>query len=236
MKTRKAFIALLALLFLTTLSTGCATTYTPTEFTPPVKAKVFDERPPAEGLTIKDAIKYEGGYIRESIGIMTEEDKTAARGVTIVVYHSNDVTHFNDTYGWVVVGHYHRDTKEVCLRANYLDRETIWHEICHAYHDTLPEKFDEEWLDAADDVYGKDYEKVKFPVHGLLKKYASVSYVEDVATWVEEAYSCVCGLGHNLGRVDRSDPVYLKKLDLLLKWKFINEEDYMLIKPIISKK
>ncbi len=236
MKTRKIFGAVFILFVATLLCSGCAS-YTPPEISKPKRATVFDKRPRLETLTIKDARDYEDGFIKETVGIMTPEHKTAALGVTIVVYHNNDITHFENNIGGVIVGHYHRDTKEVCLRSKYLDRETIWHEICHAYHDTLSEDFDAEWLEAAGDVYQKDYEKVKFPRKGLLKQYASFSYIEDVATWVEEIYSYIAEMymSHNFGKIDRSDEVYIKKLDLLLKWKFINEEDYLRIKPMVTK-
>lgn len=239
MKTRK-LLGVAIFLIAALICTGCASSTAPPEIKQPRRPTVFDKRPRAEGLVIKDARDYEEGFIKETIGIMTEEHKAAARGVTIVVYHNNDVTHFEDdnTIGGVIVGHYHRKTKEICLRSKYLDRETVWHEVCHAYHDTLSEDFDNQWQDVAGDVYEKDYEKVKFPRRGLLKKYASYSYIEDIATWVEEIYSYVAELymSHNFGKIDRSEEVYLQKLDLLLKWKFINEEDYLKIKPMLVDK
>ncbi|GEM_PF-1596931 len=235
MKTRKIFGTGFILFVAVLICSGCAS-YTPPEVREPRRAAVFDKRPPAE-LTIKDAKDYEVVFIKEAVGIMTPEHKAAAKNVTIIVYRNNDVTHFEDSTLGVVVGHFHRDTKEVCLRSKYLDRETIWHEICHAYHDTLSEDFDVQWQEAAGDVYQKDYEKVKFPRKGLLKRYASFSYTEDIATWIEEIYSYVAEMymSHNFGKIDRSEEVYIKKLDLLLKWKFINEEDYLIIKPMVTK-
>ncbi|MBI2024761.1 MAG: hypothetical protein HYT03_01545 [Candidatus Harrisonbacteria bacterium] len=123
-----------------------------------------------------------------------------------------------------------------------IDLETIWHEVAHAYTYILGYRFLDEWIAIAGNVYQgerygfyrEDYEEKI--IAGVVSAYGLMNEKEDVAEWVEEIYSYNRGLGsvfNDPKRIDKSDPRFLKKLELLYKKEFISREIYEKIKPLL---
>ncbi|MBI1971219.1 hypothetical protein HYS47_05715 [Candidatus Woesearchaeota archaeon] len=110
---------------------------------------------------------------------------------------------------------------------------------------------EERWETIADDVYGttllkepeegRDYstewkDNTKGPRQGCIRAYGCNNYLEDIATFVEPIANgdhefftregLIMPPGHPLYDSAKYDPRYKQKLDLLLEYQFITEEDY----------
>lgn len=143
-----------------------------------------------------------------------------------------DWRHFGEGY----VAHC-KANGDICFLPTYInDPTTVWHEVAHAHHfawgcrDDDPDcKFGSLWREIAGNVYGKSGQKPRFyPSAGLLDDYSSTNYFEDVATFTADAYCYTTGRFSLLRQIKVSgefhkDKRYIKKLRLLMEYKFITK-------------
>lgn len=136
-----------------------------------------------------------------------------------------------------IVAHCHPDG-HICIRPNCQTITNIAHEAAHAltFHlrGTLPnDDFERAWTEAAGGMYRSlGFSKGQaFPCDGLLDAYGGTSFLEDVATYVGHLYAAAFGLAHPLYGAAKTDSRYHKKLELLLQYEFISQEDLDFAQP-----
>lgn len=164
-------------------------------------------------------------------------------GVMIVSAQSLTIGDENleDHFGPKEAGHFHRLTQEICIKRDDLWDFVVWHEFAHAYHATLPYAMTKEWLDvvhihAGIDAYklGKFPKNQKFPHKGFLTRYGTKNVHEDIAEWYEVVKCALAGRVYHFFGIDKSDPTYMAKLDLLWKWGFITAGEYEIMKILLE--
>jgi hypothetical protein len=183
-------------------------------------------------------------YLSEALSKLPER---ARNSITFFVVHKdNSRKHFDDE-----PAHCHSHSNKICiLKSNfysYVDTlECIWHETAHAYFHTLPNSATQEWKEISGKVYGRPYDSwLDFfkngPTKGTLTLYSLTEYGEDIAEFTKAVYAYVYlykkhgFFGTNYFRGDlKKDPRYLRKLQFLLKWGFITQEDYHIIEPLLK--
>ncbi len=144
-------------------------------------------------------------------------------------------------FGPKEAGHFHRLTGEICIRRDSLYDFIIWHEFAHAYHATLPFAMTKEWLDVVHknvgiNAYsrGRFSETQMFPHKGFLTLYGTTNVNEDIAEWHEMVRAALTGTVYHFFGMNKNDPVYIKKLDLLLKWGFITASEYETVRKMLE--
>lgn len=114
----------------------------------------------------------------------------------------------------------------ICFNVGILlEESTVWHEAAHAFEATLPDKFRDEWIRIAGDVYqGDNWRSFKYNYskYHVLSGYALKNFHEDIAVFVEKSYQYT--YGYYGGIITVSDPVILKKVEFLRKYGFYTDE------------
>ncbi|MEK7192349.1 MAG: hypothetical protein AAB646_02455 [Patescibacteria group bacterium] len=146
---------------------------------------------------------------------------------------NNDVSHYENTS---VVGHCHFLCGKLCFQSSVVASSSLWHEAAHAYSNYLKMRgshFFYLWQRLAGNVYHKNYPAESYPRDGVLTKYGSQSYFEDIAETVEEFYASlrlvdeiVCRQSA-FSKIKTSDLRYWDKLELLRDFGFITLSDYI---------
>ncbi|GEM_PF-4561615 len=126
---------------------------------------------------------------------------------------------------------------------------TLFHELAHVatfYAEETDSLFEAEWLEVAGEIYGKHVipQNKKSndngwkgrlnhygPAFGCVSSYGGYNYYEDVATFVEETAKFSPGSFFQplLSANNPYHKIYRKKLDLLVKYQFISDEQYRAI-------
>lgn len=198
---------------------------------------------------VESSIKLEGLYNAQEIMIVDKALRCLTpeirRSISYIIFRS-DQEHFEYYYcdqKRYAAAHAHDGT--ICFNRRYgIPMDVVWHESQHIYTFFLGTEFIKEWLEAAGKVYTDQYENYFwqyyfFGQNGVLRYYGLKNVYEDVAVWGEEIYNYCYGFTADSifakpQCIDHKDPRFLKKLNLLLKWKFITQEIYEKIKPLLS--
>jgi hypothetical protein len=200
----------------------------------------------SEGLTALD-----GAYSRMPAAVI--------RPASVLTICDDD-GHYADPEVKCVAAHCHAWNGNVCYRGQYAgDMAYHWHEVAHAYTDTLGTA---DWERVAGSVYGKanglyvQTEAGGFvwreedgggsrPLHGILDPYGARNANEDIAVWVENCYLTLAGSYSDLDTLKQGitdlkyagkpvDPRYHQKLALLGKYGFLVEADVRTLEKYVK--
>lgn len=159
------------------------------------------------------------------------------KSVNYINFHKEGARHFQNEQA----AHCNRDT--ICLGELH-GGSLVWHEAAHAYIHSLGDGFLKEWKEIAGDIYiGNEYEKfnnafTKGIILGVVSAYGLMDAREDIAEWTEEVYKFVypgmMSVFVNKDKIDRTDPRFKKKLELLYQKGFFNKDFYEKIKPLLE--
>ena len=174
--------------------------------------------------------------IYETLTSLTEE--TIVPKLEIVI--TDDQTHLGKTWNDKHTAGHHClcfSPTRICILRQHVVRDTITHEVAHAYHHFLNkagENFNQEWIRAAGDVYNKD--KNAANGQGIVSAYSRINHMEDVAMWFEHCHAYLHNNADNFTFISdcKTDPRYRKKLALLHKYKFLSAEQYDKLKPLFE--
>lgn len=130
----------------------------------------------------------------------------------------------------------------ICIH-RVIDPGVIWHEVAHTYTYALGYEFLDQWKKIVGDVYQdfrygfyREAYKEKLAA-GVVSAYGLMNEKEDIAEWVQEIYEFTHGTGSifkNPERIDKADPRFSQKLELLYKSGFFNQDVYEKIKPLLE--
>ena len=138
----------------------------------------------------------------------------------------------------------HTIDRDICIRRRCFYSGVVVHELTHSYADLHSPQLPKEWDALAGDVYkdkvsypDPDKDPNAFPQNGILSDYGATNSSEDLAVWVEECYMYLIhgDLNSPLPLVNRSNPIYGRKLHFLLEWGILNETDYQTLRPLVEE-
>lgn len=112
----------------------------------------------------------------------------------------------------------------------------LWHELGHVHCRSLPAEAMAEWW-AISGAFPYGYRKYaiddrSFPRDGVMSGYGGFTIDEDIAEWVTRLYARLY-LGYPISIRQRDDR-FLLKLQWFLKWKFITQNEYNLLEPLLK--
>ncbi len=111
----------------------------------------------------------------------------------------------------------------------------LWHELGHVHCRSLPSQAIAEWQTISGSFpYGyKKYaiDDKSFPRDGVMSGYGAFNEGEDIAEWVTRLYARTY-LGMHIPIKSR-DGRFILKLKWFLKWKFITQEEYNVLEPLL---
>ncbi len=167
-------------------------------------------------------------WVEKHIAMMTEKTQ---RSITLIRFVGKDEKHFKVD----AEAAHCEDNRHICIRSERFRPIDVNHEAAHALTYDLPSTSLREWEAIAGEVYGDNHYQFGhfYPINGLLDHYASRSAWEDIAIWVGSIYSAISNDYYGIFRRIEKDPRYLRKLDFLLKWEYIDQTAYDKIKPLL---
>lgn len=166
--------------------------------------------------------------------------RRSVASIAILGKHRQDHFGYHDVgQTQLILAHCHGSDGHICIRRGRETLPILAHEVAHALTHQLQENpnnddyFPKLWTEAAEERYQKNRFSPDhpFPCCGFLDEYGSTRFTEDIAMYVEYIYAAMLNLPHPLHNIPKTDHRYYKKLELLLRYKFISQEDFDFARP-----
>lgn len=221
MNRKLGFLELVAATMIALTLCGCAQIIE----TPPPHVEIITRE--ARVMTHGTTSELQREIIREAVLKM---HPTMGRAIQFISVYADDDPHIE----WDAAAHCHSG-RIICTRDRHIANSIIYHETAHARANQLLESARKAWskqFAAATKPF--DYATL-LPNRGLVTIYGSTNAGEDLAEWVE----CVVSIAEDGHRspftaIDKTDPVWMWKLNFLREWEFITQRQYDKIAPLLK--
>ncbi len=219
--SRKYKLPLLFCIFIPIVVSGCSSFIK----TPTPHIEIVT--PEAHFMTygIRNGLEYETVY--DAVVKMSPAMQRAIRFISI--YADNDPHIEKDA-----AAHCHNG-RTICTRREDVGGWMVYHETAHARANQIPYSATHAWAKRSASIYGrKDLPRI-FPWRGIVTEYGATNYKEDIAEWVRYVILIAeDGYVNLFKEIDKTDPVWMWKLNFLLEWEFITQKQHNKVAPILQ--
>lgn len=210
--------------------------------------------PPNTKITVREhsillfgANKSEKKWVREMLLRLTPAMAKAVQSIS-VLRSCHQKEHFgflDDDKNRPLIAHCHiKPRRRTCIIKSSLNMPILAHEAAHALTFKIQggapsyRRMLGEWKRVAQEYYAKNKfsKNQEFPCAGFLDDYSSRDVLEDIAMFIQYLHTTNLGPQNPFRKVKKITSVdtrYFRKLELLLKYKFIHQKDFNLIAPLL---
>jgi len=188
----------------------------------------------ARGDFVKAGTIGERAFVSDTVHRVTP----AMQHALTEVYVSDDCPRYKrDQSGdWLESGHCEWMGRTICIHPCYLDDETVWHEIAHAFFYALPAYKRADWEAISKPAYGG--RSGMFPRNGIITNYGATNYYENFAEWVAWALERCTSGGRawdvDVNLINKRDVRFLRSLQFLRDCGALSVGDYATLEPLFT--